>query len=209
LCDTAEVRHIDLPAGKFRDECRRAVLLKPHWSLSYYSFNMSAIREEAVPEANSPGTKRDWIDVTVRLATSWVGLFTAYIAALILGLTKYKEFTTGLQQIGVKPWIGILLIVSFPLFAILFSTIPSVIERRRIQRYADIKVDVRAGYFTLRPRETEQDFERVDQAHEAVLLWIKNSSEPVLYLTGASGTGKSSLLAAWVIPKLTRRPCCH
>jgi len=37
-----------------------------------------------------------------------------------------------------------------------------------------------------------------------VLKWLKSSREPVLYLTGFSGTGKSSLLDAWVIPKLKR-----
>jgi hypothetical protein len=96
------------------------------------------------------------------------------------------------------------LLAALPLLALVFSTIPSFLEQRRIQRYGEIKVDVRAGYFTLRPRETEAEFERVDNAHEQVLRWIENSKEPVLYLTGASGTGKSSLLAAWVIPKLMR-----
>src|SRR5262249_880232 len=37
-----------------------------------------------------------------------------------------------------------------------------------------------------------------------VLTWIQNSRDPVLYLTGGSGTGKSSILGAWVVPKLKR-----
>src|SRR5262249_8320370 len=56
--------------------------------------------------------------------------------------------------------------------------------------------------FTLRPREREEDFERADNAHQEILHWVENSREPVLYLTGASGTGKSSLLSAWGFPKL-------
>jgi hypothetical protein len=166
---------------------------------------MSPAPAPAMPEPASPAAKRDWLDVTVRLATSWVGLFTAYVAALILGLTKYKEFTAGLQQAGLPPWSGIILIAAFPIFALVFSTIPSLFEQRRIRRSSEIKLDVGIRpYFTLRPRETEETFERADQAHVEVLRWIKDSKEPTLYLTGFSGTGKSSLLAAWVIPKLQR-----
>src|SRR5262249_50320972 len=60
----------------------------------------------------------------------------------------------------------------------------------------------KTGYFTLRPREDEAGFERADNAHNDVLRWIQTNKDSVLYLTGASGTGKSSLLSSWVIPKL-------
>jgi Leucine-rich repeat (LRR) protein len=168
---------------------------------------MSPTPAAAAPQGGEPSgsqaIRRDWLDVTVRLATSWVGLFTAYVAALILGLTKFRELTAGLQQAGLPPWSGIALIAAFPILALVFSTIPSVIDQRRIKRRSEIKVDVGARpYFTLRPRDTEEGFERADQAHESVLRWIRNSKAPVLYLTGVSGSGKSSLLTAWVIPKL-------
>jgi Leucine-rich repeat (LRR) protein len=148
--------------------------------------------------------RRDWLDVTARLATSWVGLFTAYVAALILAITKFKEFAEGLEKMHLPPWAGIALIASFPVLALVFSTIPALVDQRRIQRYSEIKGTIQPGYFTLRPREGEEDFKRADNAHEETLRWIENASEPVLYLTGASGSGKSSILSAWVIPKLER-----
>src|SRR5579864_6622753 len=141
---------------------------------------------------------------TVRLATSWVGFFTAYVVALILALTKFKELTKGFNDMGIPPWIGVALIAAFPLLALVFSTIPTFIEQRRIKRYSEITGFIQTGYFTLRPRENEESFERADNAHQEILHWIANSEEPVLYLTGASGTGKSSLLSAWAIPKLRR-----
>jgi Leucine-rich repeat (LRR) protein len=147
---------------------------------------------------------RDWIDVTVRLATSWAGLFTAYVIALILGLTKFQEYRKDLHDAGIPQWVGVALIVAFPLFAIVFSTIPTLIDQRRIKRYSEITGPIKMGYFTLRPRENEEGFERADNAHQEIFRWIENTKEPVLYLTGASGTGKSSLLLAWVIPKLKR-----
>ena len=164
----------------------------------------SLVSKEAPLPAPSSASGRGWLDVTVRIATSWVGLFAAYAAAVTLALSNVKKLQAGFAELGLPPWVGIALLAALPLVALVFSTIPSFLEQRRIKRYGEIKVDVTAGYFTLRPRETEAEFERVDKAHEQVLRWIENSKEPVLYLTGASGTGKSSLLAAWVIPKLIR-----
>jgi Leucine-rich repeat (LRR) protein len=126
------------------------------------------------------------------------------VVALILALTKFKELTNGLHDMGMPPWLGIALIAAFPLLALVFSTIPTFIEQRRIKRYSEITGAIQTGYFTLCPRENEEGFERADNAHNEILRWIENSKEPVLYLTGASGTGKSSLLSAWVMPKLRR-----
>ncbi len=47
-------------------------------------------------------------------------------------------------------------------------------------------------------------FERPDQAHHEALRWLEAAREPFLYLTGFSGTGKSSLLHAWLVPELAR-----
>jgi conflict system STAND superfamily ATPase len=154
--------------------------------------------------AQGTTTKRDWIDVTVRLATSWVGLFTAYVVALTLALTKFNEFKDGLRELGLPPWMGVAIIAAFPVLALVFSTIPRFIEQLHIKRYSEVTGSVQTGYFTLRPRDNEEEFERADNAHQETLRWIENSKEPVLYLTGGSGTGKSSLLSAWVIPKLKR-----
>ena len=59
-------------------------------------------------------------------------------------------------------------------------------------------------YFRIWPYEARDSerYSRPDGAHEDVLHWIEAATSPVLYLTGRSGTGKSSLLNAWVLPKL-------
>ncbi len=58
--------------------------------------------------------------------------------------------------------------------------------------------------FRLRPYDEgdHASFERPDQAHHETLRWLEAAREPFLYLTGFSGTGKSSLLHAWLIPEL-------
>lgn len=47
-------------------------------------------------------------------------------------------------------------------------------------------------------------FERADQRHEEILQWIRASERPLLYVLGHSGTGKSSLMGAFVVPSLNR-----
>jgi predicted Ser/Thr protein kinase len=136
--------------------------------------------------------------------TSWIGLFSAYVVALILTIAKFTDFTAALQAKGMPEWSATALIAVFPLLVFVISTLPSLIEQRRIKHYGEISGLVQSGYFTLRPREAEDGFERADGAHHEVFRWIRNTREPVLYLTGASGTGKTSVLDAWVIPKLRR-----
>src|SRR5215469_10575405 len=45
-------------------------------------------------------------------------------------------------------------------------------------------------------------YTRADGMHAAVLDWCRKTNESILILTGLSGTGKSSLLTAFVIPAL-------
>jgi Leucine-rich repeat (LRR) protein len=80
-----------------------------------------------------------------------------------------------------------------------------MIDQRRRRRLAEITGQLQAGYFRLAPRNDESTFTRADGKHLEILRWIEASNVQVLYLTGMSGSGKSSLLAAWVIPKLERQ----
>ena len=60
------------------------------------------------------------------------------------------------------------------------------------------------GYFRLQPYRAADHavFKRLDGADRDILNWLKSAKSSVLYLPGASGAGKSSLLAAGVLPKL-------
>ena len=48
-------------------------------------------------------------------------------------------------------------------------------------------------------------FARADRAQERALAWVEGAESPVLYLTGDSSVGKSSLLDAWLVPELRER----
>lgn len=61
-----------------------------------------------------------------------------------------------------------------------------------------------ANYFRLTPYDADSDFRRADNVHEKVYAWIADSRAPLLYLMGASGSGKSSVISGWVLPKFLR-----
>ena len=79
-------------------------------------------------------------------------------------------------------------------------------SRRALQRLAVRVGAEQSGYFRIGPYlDTAEDrakFDRADRAHGKVLSWIERSASLLLYLTGDSGSGKSSLLNASVLPAL-------
>jgi Leucine-rich repeat (LRR) protein len=82
-------------------------------------------------------------------------------------------------------------------------------SRRALQRLAVRVGAEQSGYFRIGPyldaAEDRARFARADRAHEKVLDWIERSASLPLYLTGDSGSGKSSLLNASVLPALRER----
>jgi internalin A len=62
----------------------------------------------------------------------------------------------------------------------------------------------RSGYFRLDPygAEDREAFDRADGAHRKLTAWLASTREGLLYLTGDSGCGKSSALAAYAAPAL-------
>ncbi len=80
-------------------------------------------------------------------------------------------------------------------------------RRERLIKVAEGDFQELSDYFRLAPRQaTDHDkFQRGDLAHRKVLTWIIDAEHPLLFLTGRSGVGKSSLLSAYVIPELEQR----
>jgi Novel STAND NTPase 1 len=107
------------------------------------------------------------------------------------------------------PWLHYGLLFGLPLLIVASQ---SVVEwraesgRRTLQRLAVRTGVEQSGYFRIGPylnsAEDRAKFDRADRAHEKVLSWIERSAGMPLYLTGDSGSGKSSLLNAFVLPTL-------
>ena len=150
---------------------------------------------------------RTFLGSLVGQATIFAGMMVIYVAAIVL-LWKYAfEHLRALYAVvgGVAFWS----IIATPVIVILlFSMLPTAWRalRERRLKATIIGGDVRfkPGYFRLHPYNAadRETFKRLDGADSAILGWLKSSEGSLLYLSGASGVGKSSLLGANVLPKL-------
>lgn len=151
-------------------------------------------------EKQNPG-QTGLLGLTAGFGTSRLVALTAFFGALGTAIAGFQKLRTSLdlstQQCAI--------LVAAILLLLFFShTLPTLLERRRRERLSQITGSAKTGYFQLAPRDDESNFDRADGKHNEVLHWLERPPERVLYLTGSSGTGKSSILAAWVLPKLER-----
>ena len=163
----------------------------------------------ATSEAEQAAVAGTWFGMTVLRATALLGMVAAYLGALgAVFRWLGDDFKAFRQQDPGLFWP----LAIFPLlFIAAFSVGPELwarYRRRRRERLAlaaDPTVPS-AGYFRLDPYAADQPegFTRADGAHERVLRWLRATPRPVLFLSGVSGTGKSSLLEAYVLPSLAR-----
>jgi hypothetical protein len=131
------------------------------------------------------------------------------IALLLTPLGNSIESLLGFQL--QPPWLLKALLVST---AVLIAGAQIVAEwhaNRNVRRAQALAVKVEAvpeGYFRIGPYlDTAEDrakFDRADRIHEKALNWLRSADATPLYLTGDSGSGKSSVLNAFVLPALRK-----
>jgi energy-coupling factor transporter ATP-binding protein EcfA2 len=137
-----------------------------------------------------------------------IGLYLSSLLALLTGLTKLREPIESL--FGSKDPKLVLSVAAIPLGVLLFAdAVPAWIARLRERRlrYWGVHGAIKdPGYFRITPYDDNprdrDSYSRADNAHLDILDWIRQPREPLLYLTGRSGAGKSSLLNAFVLPTL-------
>ena len=154
-------------------------------------------------EASAPNIppQASLLTLAAAVGTSQLTAITTFLAAIGAASVGFRKLQTalGLSVPQCAALVGALLLLLF------FShTLPTVLEKRRKNRLGSITGATRPGYFQLSVRDDEESFRRADGKHDEVLKWLRHPPSRVLYLTGASGTGKSSLLTAWVLPNLER-----
>jgi hypothetical protein len=150
-----------------------------------------------------------WLSMTLvqsRLLVLQLGALLVATAAIFTWYNRY--FDAFYHQ---HPLFAFTIIAAVPVYILCFSVGPQIWQRRREARRAVIALtpNPEAGsirHFRLDPYVTAspQEFRREDDAHNEVLRWIQETSRPVLFLSGVSGAGKSSVLEAYVLPMLRK-----
>jgi hypothetical protein len=157
------------------------------------------------PHGEKAGANTDpqWslLALTAALGTSQVTALTAFIAAIGAAAIGFQKLENSLDLSAPR----CAALVTALLALLFFShTLPILLDKRRKIKLGLITGATQPGYFQLSARVDEESFQRADGKHNEVFKWLKQPPGRVLYLTGSSGTGKSSLLTAWVLPKLER-----
>jgi hypothetical protein len=140
-------------------------------------------------------------------ATILAGMMLVYVTTVVLLWKYFSDDLHGLYtEVG---FFAFCAIISAPIvFILLFSMLPTswraLRERRLKATLIGGDVQFKPGYFRLHPYGTadRETFKRLDGADGAILDWLKSPEVSLLYLSGASGVGKSSILGANVLPQL-------
>jgi Leucine-rich repeat (LRR) protein len=137
---------------------------------------------------------------------------TAAILSLVLLVLGFSGAVgKGLQYVFNidLPWWGYAILLALALLAVVAQVLSEWLSERNRQAKQKLAIQTGAaqtGYFRIGPyQDTEIDrarFSRPDRAEEKALDWIRKSGQLPLYFTGDSGSGKSSLLNASLLPKL-------
>ena len=106
-----------------------------------------------------------------------------------------------------EPW-PVAICGGFVLIFILLFFLPELHDQLKLQRLRIAGIHgqpVSPSYFRLTAYETDEadSFGRADGAAIDVCRWIETSPQPILYLCGQSGVGKSSLINAAIVPSMT------
>jgi hypothetical protein len=150
----------------------------------------------------------------------WFREMKQYFVSLGVAITAFVAFQAILaDKLGVPKWAAWLAFIP-PVVVFLCKTVPRLLEWRHERVFVitaekdatkAITSASAASYFLIGPygEERRGKYMRADGMHVTVLDWLQKTDERTLILTGLSGTGKSSLLNAFVIPALreSKPPC--
>lgn len=139
---------------------------------------------------------------------------TLILSALIIYSMLYRiiegDITAYLKPVFIAAqatWLEPFVVWFFPLLVCalrLYQHINQVMRSRFFKKHGANIITPEPHYFRLLPYQTSDKdrFHRADNLHIEVKNWIKQSAHTLLYLSGESGAGKSSLLNAYLLPEL-------
>jgi Leucine Rich repeats (2 copies) len=149
---------------------------------------------------------KSWLGSSLGQTVVLVGLFLLYVLILVVLMLVAGQLGQMKKVYGVA---SVYIVLITPLAIIMaFNALPIALKARRERRLKRLTmtggVAFEPGYFRLHPYGAgdAHRFKRNDGADVALLDWVRRADEALLYLSGPSGSGKSSLIAARLEPEL-------
>jgi hypothetical protein len=160
--------------------------------------------ESDPPPALKMGFYQSFLGSLLGQTYVFIGLLAVYFATVAF---LYSYAKTPLEMFQKDYGLLFWSVLAAPLACILlFQVLPTALRALRERRMKAMAIEgtPKPGYFRLQPyvAADREMFNRLDGADAEILKWLKSTKSSLLYLSGASGVGKSSLLAADLLPKL-------
>ncbi|MHC4693075.1 MAG: hypothetical protein ACYS67_10070, partial [Planctomycetota bacterium] len=154
----------------------------------------------SLQEEASAAPESVWFFAWLKSAGLYLVAVTTYLGVAAGVVAAWKEYVAPKGQgADITIW-ALAAVLALPLlFAFLFNLLPSL--RRRRERSLRPTGAAGAGYFTTAPRE-DDPYQFFAKGYEQFLEWARSPRAPLLHLTGLSGSGKSSLIGAYLKPRL-------
>jgi hypothetical protein len=149
--------------------------------------------------------QQSWFGTLLGQATVAVGMVVAYLGAIGF---LYQYVGDALDRLQASNPIIFYGGIGLPLVLVgTFSVLPTILRARREARLRPLSrnpTPPEPGYFRLHPygAADKKKYHRPDGALDQAKEWLKRTEATVLYLSGASGSGKSSLVEAGLVPAL-------
>lgn len=145
-----------------------------------------------------------WFFAWFRSAGQYVSAVTVYLGLVLAFVLAWKALVAEQADRVDLTIYAIAGIVALPLlFALLFNLLPTLRRRREraFRPIFDSTKKAEPAYFQTGPR-VDDPYGFFAAGYERFLDWTRQPKAPVLHLTGLSGSGKSSLIEAYLKPRL-------
>lgn len=127
-------------------------------------------------------------------------LIFAMVIAAVFYLSSYINKIPG--QFNYLKWIISAVVIIIIISLYFFTVRPALLKKKELNLRPKGEPD--QNYFTTSPR-TDDKYQFFSSGYEQYVEWLMHPKSSILYLTGPSGSGKSSLINAYIAPQLEKR----